>query len=227
MPKLTSTVVRYLDPQPTDNILDIGCGDGVLTAQVASMVSQGSVLGLDASASMIEAAKRKSSSSNCTYRVQDCSALLSGMWDKVFSNAALHWIMCKPERRTSVFEAAMKALKPGGMFVFEMGGAGNVAEIHAAMTAALVAHGIPVAEAREASPWFFPSEVWVQRELERAGFTVEKVEVEYRPTELNPTTKDGEGGIEGWLKLMCAAQLEKFETEQKRDEIVRWVAEVL
>jgi trans-aconitate methyltransferase len=236
VPQLTSTVVKYLNPQPTDNILDIGCGDGVLTAQIAAMVPQGSVLGLDASASMIAAAKEKSSSSpNCVYRVQNCATLLkdapsdvlNGAFDKVFSNAALHWIMHDPKTRTTVFKAAMKALKPGGMFVFEMGGAGNVAEIHAVVTAALVAHGIPIAEAREAAPWFFPSEAWVRRELERDGFAVETVELEYRPTKLNPRTEDGKGGIEGWLRLMCATQFEKLETEQKKEEVLSWVADML
>ncbi|KAF2099308.1 S-adenosyl-L-methionine-dependent methyltransferase [Rhizodiscina lignyota] len=235
VPKLTSTVVQYLAPRPTDRILDIGCGDGILTAQVAAMVPSGQVLGLDASQSMIKAAQEKSASSNCTYRVQDCAALLksapsdvlNGSWDKVFSNAALHWILRYAEPKASVFEAVREALKPDGVLVFEMGGAGNCAEIHAAMVAGLIARGIPTAEAHAASPWFFPSEAWMRKTLEDVGLVVEKLETEYRPTKLTPKTEDGKGGLEGWLKLMCAPFLDKFKTQKEKDDVVRWVADLL
>lgn len=199
------------------------------------MVPSGQVLGLDASQSMIKAAQEKSASTNCTYRVQDCTALVSdapadvlnGSWDKVFSNAALHWILRKPETRASVFDAATAALKPDGVFVFEMGGTGNCSEIQAAIVAALVRHGIPMAEAHEASPWFFPSEGWMRKALEDAGLTVERVEREQRPTKLTPETEDGKGGLGGWTKLMCAAFLEKLDTEEKKEDAVRWVCDIL
>ncbi|KAI7317955.1 S-adenosyl-L-methionine-dependent methyltransferase, partial [Hortaea werneckii] len=183
VPQLTTTVLSYLDIQPTDQILDIGCGDGQLTSQIAQAATEGQVLGLDASASFITTANQQHSSPNCSYRLQDCTtlsttsdAVVDGSWDKVFSNAALHWILRSPTTRQNVFHEIHRALKPGGSFVFEMGGKGNVAEIHSAFTAALVHAGLSIEEAREACPWFFPSVAWMRQMLEGVGFEVEKCE---------------------------------------------------
>ncbi|MCJ1477581.1 hypothetical protein MMC13_006254 [Lambiella insularis] len=228
VPRLTSTVVAWLDPQPNDIILDVGCGDGSLTAQIKE--SCASITGIDASANFIEAAQSSYGSiPDLTWEVHDCRFLEKschfqpGNYTKVFSNAALHWILRDPSTRQSVVGAAYKALKPGGTFVFEMGGAGNVAEVHTALLAALVHHGVGIQEAREASPWFFPSETLMKNMLGKAGFTVEKSQREYRPTKL--TTED-EGGIEGWVRLFGAQFLEKL-TESRRTSAVREVCDAL
>lgn len=78
MPQLTTTVLSYLSPEPTDHILDIGCGDGPLTEHIASLVPQGSVLGLDASPSMIKTAQEEHSSlPNISFQVADCVSFLA------------------------------------------------------------------------------------------------------------------------------------------------------
>lgn len=231
VPKLTTTVVSYLDPQPNDTILDIGCGDGELTAQIAKSASR--VLGVDASKSFITSAKEKHGSvHNCSFilndstQLQDCQEAVSGKWDKAFSNAAMHWILREPSTRASFFENVHKALKPGGRFVFEMGGKGNVAEIHTASTAALLHAGVPLDRAREASPWFFPSTQWMSAALEKAGFEVEKCELEYRPSLLTADKQDGSGGIMGWARLMCAQLLEAA-PEEKREQVLREICDVI
>jgi len=232
VPKLTTTVLSYLDVQPNDKVLDIGCGDGQLTRQIAATATSGKVLGLDASQSFLTTAERSQSAGNCSYRLQDCTDLancpdvLDGSWDKVFSNAALHWILRKPETREDVFRNAHKALKPGGKLVFEMGGKGNVAEVHAAFTSALLHAGLSLDAAREACPWFFPSPEWTSRTLSALGFRVEKCELEYRPTKLNPDTGDSTGGVEGWLRLMGAPFLEAVE-EAKREKVIKEVCDVI
>ncbi|MCJ1242901.1 hypothetical protein MMC30_000097 [Trapelia coarctata] len=228
VPKLTSTILAWLDPQPYENILDLGCGDGVLTAQMKAYCA--SVTGIDASANLIEAARSAYGAiPNLTWEVHDCRYLETapaarvGWYDKVFSNAALHWILRDPRTRIPVFQGVYKALKPGGTFVFEMGGAGNVAEVHAALLAAVVHQGLSIQEAREACPWLFPSEKLVRLMLEEVGFMVEKSQLEYRPTEL--PTEEG-GGIEGWVRLMGAHFLEGLEGGG-RERAVREVCEVL
>ncbi|TKA83796.1 hypothetical protein B0A55_00078 [Friedmanniomyces simplex] len=232
VPKLTSTVLSYLDVQPTDRVLDIGCGDGQLTVQIAAAASSGQVLGLDASQSFISTAQEKYSGKNCTYKLHDCTHLdrcpeaVDGSWDKVFSNAALHWILRNPDARVNVFRDAHKALKAGGKLVFEMGGKGNVGEVQAAFTAALMHAGLSIEAAREAKPWFFPSVEWMSQTLSEVGFEVEKCELEYRPTKCSPENADGSGGLVGWLRLMGAQFLEAV-GEEKREAVLKEVCEVL
>ena len=228
VPELTATVVSWLDPQPKDMILDLGCGDGVLTHKISKQCA--AVTGLDASPNLVETAQTAyGSSSDLIWHVTDVRYLETSPllqkehYDKVFSNAALHWILRDPSTRSSVLRAAYQALKPGGALVFEMGGAGNVPEVHAALLAALVHQGLNIVEAREASPWFFPSVELMSRLLESAGFEIEKSQLEYRPTKL---TSDEGGGLEGWVRLMGAQFLERL-PEQKRAVAAKEVCDIL
>lgn len=87
MPKLTQKVLQYLDPQPTDRILDVGCGDGKFTANFASSVAE--VYGVDASPSFIASATEDYGSEKIRFKVVDCRNLeqdaeaVNGKWDKV------------------------------------------------------------------------------------------------------------------------------------------------
>jgi hypothetical protein len=114
-------------------------------------------------------------------------------------------------------------LKPGGTYVFEMGGHGNVAEVKTALLYALVQQGMSIEKARETSPWFFPSDTWMKTALEEVGFKVENVELEYRPTKL---TADAKGGLEGWVRLMGAQFLQAL-PEEKWNDVVKQICEVL
>ncbi|OJD13047.1 hypothetical protein AJ78_06439 [Emergomyces pasteurianus Ep9510] len=209
VPKLTQKVLQCLDPQPTDSVLDVGCGDGKFTGSFIPHV--GSVLGIDASPSMISSAMQDYGSARANFRVVDCRHLdkhleiVNGTWDKVISNAALHWILKDASTRVGVLEAIYSCLKPNGVFVFEMGGHGNVPEANTALLAAVMHQGSTIQQARAANPWFFPSEAWMRTTLEKIGFHVEKLEVEYRPTKL---TTDENGGIAGWVRLMGSEMLD-------------------
>lgn len=144
------------------------------------------------------------------------------------SNAALHWILRDASTRIPVLQAIFDCLRPGGVFVFEMGGHGNVAEVHAALLAALVLHGLPLQQARDASPWFFPSAAWMRDALERVGFVVDSLEVEYRPTRLTESvsrSKDSgsndanDTGIAGWVRLMGASMIDTLPPQAREDAI--------
>jgi len=181
---------------------------------------------------MIKTAESKYSSKNCVFQVQDCRNISSNAdavnqsWDKVFSNAALHWILRDPSTRQDVFRDVHRVLRPGGNFVFEMGGIGNIAEIHAAIISAMTNHGISLQQARDSCPWFFPSDIWMRKMLEEAGFEVPRIELEYRPTKLNPDSADGSGGLEGWVRLMGAQMLETVGAD-KVDSVVKQVVQTL
>jgi SAM-dependent methyltransferase len=146
-------------------------------------------------------------------------------FDKVFSNAALHWILSNPLYRDDVFRGVHSVLKDGGSFVFEMGGKGNVVEMRAALLEA-VSKRVDAKTAQEADPWFFPDEEWMRAALERHGFAVEKMELEERPTRL----QEGEGGgIEGWVRLMGSKFFDVVgkEGSEAREECIREVVERL
>ncbi|PGH15655.1 hypothetical protein AJ79_02249 [Helicocarpus griseus UAMH5409] len=251
VPKLTHRLLELLDPQPTDDVLDIGCGDGKFTSSFIPQVK--SVLGLDSSPSMIDSARKDHGGLTVDFQVRDCrylednEAVVNAQWDKVakwllrrkwalefradevvkmyksISNAALHWILKEPSTRLNVFKAAYAALKPGGTFVFEMGGHGNVAEVHTALLAAVTRQGATMEQAHAASPWFFPSESWMRTMLEKVGFEVRTLEIEYRPTKLT-TVKDG--GIEGWVRLMASPMLDILDANS-RDAAVAEACELL
>ncbi|MFN9934070.1 MAG: class I SAM-dependent methyltransferase [Cyanobacteriota bacterium] len=140
---LGAPLVELLAPQPGERILDLGCGDGALTLR---LLEHGcSLVAVDASAEMVEAARAL----GLDARSMDGQALaFANEFDAVFTNAALHW-MPDPE---AVIAGVWNALRPGGRFVGECGGHGNVAAIVAALDAALASRGKAVA-----CPWFFPT----------------------------------------------------------------------
>ena len=131
----------------------------------------------------------------------------------------------RPEpTRLNTLRAIWTALRPGGRLVFEMGGAGNVGEAHTALVYALARHAdLSPAEARQRSPWFFPSDTWMRGALEGVGFLVDRLELEYRPTKL---TEGRAGGLAGWIRLMGADMLDGFD-EAKTTEVVREICDVL
>jgi trans-aconitate methyltransferase len=183
VPTLGQPVLDLLDPKPGERVLDLGCGDGVLSEKIAGRGA--SVVGVDASLQMVAAAKRRGINAHL---MDGYELTFDGEFDGVFSNAALHWMSKVPD---AVIAGVRRALKPGGRFAGEMGGHGNVAAITVALIAVLQLRG--VANARSASPWYFPTVEDYRLRLERQGFEVEHIELIPRPT-LLPTD------MTGWLK---------------------------
>ena len=111
--ELGAAALDLLDPKPGEHILDVGCGDGVLTRQ---MIERGaSVVGVDHSEDMINAAKAAGLDAHL---LDAASMRFEAEFDAAFSNAALHWML----DRERVAAAIFRALKPGARFAGEMGG---------------------------------------------------------------------------------------------------------
>lgn len=122
-------LIAKLDLKSSEHVLDIGCGDGKVTAEIARLVPDGSVLGIDSSEPMVRFASESFPADawpNLSFEETDASSLaFSDRFDAVFSNATLHWII----DHRPVLRGIASALKPGGRCLLQMGGRGNAAGI--------------------------------------------------------------------------------------------------
>jgi trans-aconitate methyltransferase len=192
--KKAAGLIDLLDPQPGERVLDLGCGTGHLTAQIAERGAE--VIGLDASLSMV--AQARQNYPKLKFALADARTFeLGSGFDAVFSNAALHWI---PES-AAVIASVARALKPGGRFVLEMGARGNIARIVEVLTAVLDA---------ASNPWYFPSAAEYASVLEQQGFEVEALWTIERWNKL----EHPERGLREWLEMFAGAW---FESVPARD----------
>jgi len=182
--KKVGDLIDVLDPKRGERILDLGCGTGHLTAQIAA---RGAVVtGLDSSVSMT--AQARQNYPKLTFVLGDASDFrFDEPFDAVFSNAALHWIKDDPD---APIACAFRALRNGGRFVGELGGHACVGAITVALVATLERRGVNDAASR--IPWYFPTAEDYEMRLRRAGFVPQSVQLIPRPTPL-PT------GMRGWL----------------------------
>jgi SAM-dependent methyltransferase len=195
VPALGAPALALLAPQGGEIILDIGCGDGTLTAQIAAAGAK--VIGLDASEEMVESARSK----GLDAFVADAQALnlpeqagRFGQFDAAFSNAALHW-MLDPD---AVAEGVFASLRPGGRFVGEMGGEGNLAALRQGLRDELTDRGYPVPAD---DPQWYPSVEEFTRLYACAGFCQIQASLIARPTPLA-------NGIAAWVKTFRAGWLD-------------------
>jgi trans-aconitate methyltransferase len=190
--KRVGDLIDLLDPKPGERILDLGCGTGHLTAQIAA---RGAVVtGLDASVSMI--AQARQNYPKLKFVLGDASEFrFDEPFDAVFSNAALHWI---PDA-APVIECVSRSLKPGGRFVLEMGGRGNIARIVEALSKVLREAGYS-----PRNPWYFPSAGEYATLLEQRGFEVEALWTIERWNKL----EHPERGLREWLEMFAGVWFE-------------------
>lgn len=209
VPALGAPVLDLLAPKPGERVLDLGCGDGVLTQK---LVDAGAVVvGVDADPQMVAAAREK----GLDARLGDARHLaFDGEFDAVFTNAALHWVGAPAQ----VTAGVARALKPGGRYVGEFGGHGNIAAIRVALRSVLRAHNYRV-EPDETS--YYPTAEGFRKVLESAGFVVETCAIIPRPTPL-PT------GITGWLNTFRGGFIDSAGVPpEKRAQVIEDVRALL
>jgi SAM-dependent methyltransferase len=207
--ELAGGVLEWLAARPGEKILDLGCGDGQLTQRIAAAGAD--VLGVDASPDMVRAARDR----GVVADVGDAQQLpyADKTFDAVFSNAALHWV----RDQDAMLAEINRVLKPGGRFVAEMGGHGNIAAIRVALMAVLARHGYGDLED---GVNYYPTAESYALKLEKHGFQVQRIALIPRPTPLPKS------GMTEWLRTFRCGVLERL-PEHLRAPVVEQTATLL
>jgi len=202
-------LLNLLQTKPGERILDVGCGTGQLSAEIAAQGAE--VVGVDSSAEMIAGAQKNFP--DVTFAIADAASLpYVDEFDAVISNAALHWIRDQQGAIASV----ARALKPKGRFVLEMGARGNIGKVLDAGCKALKSMG--VRDPERLIPWYFPSLSEYALQLESQGLEVQLAVVFDRPTTLHDND-----GLAKWIEMFGAFALSAVASDQREELTRRWV----
>jgi trans-aconitate methyltransferase len=202
-------LLELLAPQPGERILDVGCGTGQLTAEIARRGAQ--VIGLDSSADMLANARKNFPALSF---VQGDAARFdfSEPFDAVFSNAVLHWV----KDADGAVGSIARSLRTGGRFVAEFGGKGNIATVQTALRAVLGPR------ADQQSPWYYPSVGEYSAVMERHGLEVRNASLFDRPTPL-----EGEDGMDHWFRMFISQRYLREFPPERADGIIHQLIEQL
>ena len=202
-------LLEFIPKNKNQSILDLGCGTGMLTAQLLNLAD--TVIGVDSSASMI--AKAKNQYANIQFEVCNALALpFEKQFDVVFSNAVFHWIT----NHDALLKQVHKVLKPNGLLVCEFGANGNIATIENAFMSACQDF-----QYKYTPKFNFPTVDDFFGLLKKNNFMIDKI---YDYNRLTPL-KDNERGLANWVKQFFASDMELM-SEKMQDEIIKKVEDL-
>jgi SAM-dependent methyltransferase len=207
VPGMADEILKWLDPVAGERILDLGCGDGQLTARIAA--TGASVVGVDASPEMLAAARARGI--DAYEGNAESLPFADRSFDAVFSNAVLHWV----RGQDAMMDEVRRVLKPSGRFVAEMGGYGNIAAINVAFRAVCARHADP---GSEDTVNYFPTPQSYAQRLSRHGFQVDRILLIPRPTPLAAS------GMDGWLRTFRRGVLNSLREELRETVIAETCA---
>lgn len=210
-------LLAQLELKGAERVLDIGCGDGEITAAIAARVPRGSALGMDSSPDMVELAARQHPADrhpNLAFVVKDASDLdFAGEFDAVFSNACLHWV----SDHQPVLSGIWKCLKPGGRMLLQMGGRGNAASVLTALEGVLSSPRWAGYFEGFSFPYAFYGPEEYRPWLESRGFGISRLEL--IPKEMVHGSQDE---FAAWLRTTWLPYTERV-PEPYREEFIRGV----
>ena len=201
-----------------ERVLDVGCGDGKVTAEIAQALPRGAVTGIDASPEMIRFARKafpKKTAANLQFRVMDARHIqLDQDFDLVFSNAALHWV----DDHQAFLRGASTALRPGGRLMVSCGGKGNAHDVFLAIRSRIrLPHWRGYFRKLE-RPYHFYGPDDYRKWLPKFGFTSAHVHLAAKDMTLN-----GPAGLAAWLRttwLPYTQRVPEAAREQLIDSVV-------
>jgi trans-aconitate methyltransferase len=204
--------------QPGERVLDVGCGDGKITADVARRVPEGSVTGIDRSETMIGLAYRSVHRSNVEFRVLDAQALdYTDEFDAVFSNSAIHWM---PDQ-FAVVQGIARALKPAGRIFLSMGGRGTAALPRRVLEDLKRESRWAQALAGAMSPHHFKGPEDYVRWTAQAGLRADRIDLVEKPMRLANA-----GALEGWLRTTWMTYTERIPEIDRAEFVQEWARRV-
>ncbi len=202
-----------------EHILDVGCGDGKVTAELARALPKGSVTGVDASSPMIEFAQKQfppAKFPNLQFHVLDARKLKSARrFDFIFSNAALHWV----DDHQAILNGAAAVLKPGGRLVVSCGGKGNAHDVFLALRPEMRLKHWREFFRKMPMPYFFYAPGDYEKWLPKFGFQINRLELAPKAA-----TYDGAAGFATWLRTTWIPYIQRV-PENLREEFIAAVTQ--
>jgi len=212
-------LIAQLQLRGDEQILDVGCGDGKVTAEIARAVPRGAAAGIDASPQMIEFARHTFPAKchpNLEFHVMDARKIKSARpCDLVFSNAALHWV----DDHEAVLRGAASVLKPGGRLIVSCGGKGNAHEVFLALRPEMRLKRWRQFFRKLEAPYFFYCPADYEKWLPRAGFKTRRIRLAPKDA-IYP----GRDGFAAWLRTTWLPYTHRV-PEEVREEFIAGVAD--
>ena len=202
-----------------EQILDVGCGDGKVTAEIARAVPRGSVTGIDASAEMIAFARKtfpKAEISNLKFQIADARKIsFKNQFDLVFSNAALHWV----DDHEAILRGASAVLKTGERLVVSCGGKGNAHDVFLALRPEMRMKRWREFFRKMPLPYFFYAPADYEKWLPKFGFQINRLELAPKDA-----SYAGPAGFATWLRTTWIPYVQRV-PENLREEFIAAVTQ--
>jgi trans-aconitate 2-methyltransferase len=207
-------LITRLNLRGNEHVLDVGCGDGKVTAEIANAVPRGSVVGIDASAEMIGFAKKTFPAKkfpNLEFHVIDARKIkFDRQCDLIFSNAALHWV----DDHQAILRGMASVLRPGGRLVVSCGGKGNAQEVFVVLRPEMRLERWRRFFRRMPKPYFFYAPEDYEKWLPKFGFKVNSLKLAPKDA-----TYTGADGFATWLRTTWIPYVQRV-PENSRGEFI-------